>query len=366
MKTINAILVIMITIFGFTNTFDFASIREVQSLKQNSFASSLIETISLSLSTGASGQVDEVVTMLNDLRNQLNEDQLNDDNTFTARNAEFDEHINKLAAEIASLTDEIQALEARIAELAALIAQAELNIESFEGRIANLTQSLVELDQKLEEDTNYYTNKANGLAELNSRLVTVNERLRQLVGSASGANVYDHVELTESEKRDIAYRQEQAEAARTSFIQLSKSIPLSSGFVQMTLQADQKALQKLMEIISRFAQDALDQKAAAEARLEEAKETYALLKASMEEEIQLNEDAKARQEENKRNYEAEKAEKEALKAEKEARRTALETEKALNEKLQVNLRETYENEKRDRAEENRVWSNKSRFYYLHK
>jgi predicted nucleic acid-binding Zn-ribbon protein len=341
----------MITILGFTNSFDFASLREIQSLKQNTFAASLIETISLSLTSSKGEGVEDVLKMLGDLRNQLNQDQKNDDNTFNAKNSEFNAHIKKLAEEIAQLASEIAALEARIEELANLIAQAIINIESFQDRIGNLTQTLVDLKQKLEDDTTYYTKKANGLAELNSKLLVVNEKLGKLIGSASGANVFNHINLTESEKRDIAYREEQA---KTSFIQLSKSLPLAPELVELTLQADQKALQRLMSIISKFASEALDEKAEAERKLQEAKETYEILKKSMEEEIELNKQAMAKQEENKKNYENEKEAKEAEKAEKEARKEALEKEKVINEKLQAALSQTYQKEKKDRAEEIRV------------
>merc|ERR1712222_226758 len=152
MRSINVCLVIMITILGMTNSFDFASIKEIQSLKQNSFAASLIETISLSLASNKGSGVDDVKKMLVDLQAQLNNDQKNDDTTFKNKNAEYDAHIKKLAEAIEKLVNEIAQLAARIEELEGLIAQAELNIISF-TEIGNLTQSIVDLDQKLEDDT---------------------------------------------------------------------------------------------------------------------------------------------------------------------------------------------------------------------
>ena len=352
MRSINVCLVIMITILGFTNSFDFASIKEIQSLKQNSFAASLIETISLSLASNKGG-VDDVKQMLVDLQAQLNNDQKTDDVTFKNKNAEYDAHIKKLADAIEVLVTEIAQLTARIEELEGLIAQAAANIISFTERIGNLKQSIVDIDQKLKDDTEYYTNKSTGLAELNAKLLLVNEKLGQMIGSSSGKNEASHIARTESEKRDIAYRK--AHAA-TSFIQLSKSIPSVSALVQMgaTLQADQAALHKLMNIITKFAGEALEQKAEAEAKLAEAVETHAALRTQMLEEIELNKKSRAKQIVNKKHYEAEKAEKEQEKKEKEDRMAALEKEKAINEKLQKNLADTYQKEKSDRAEEIRV------------
>jgi chromosome segregation ATPase len=345
----------MITLLGLTTSFDFASIKEIQSLKQNSFAASLIETISLSLSSSKGNGAEDVLKMLQDLQLQLSNDQKNDDNTFNAKNGEYDAHIKKLAENIERLTNEIAALAARIEELEGLIAQAEINIVSFTERIGNLTESIVDLNQKLEDDTKYYTAKAEGLAEVNVKLLFVNQKLGKMIGSSSGVDVYGHINKTEAEMRDIAYRAEEAQKAlNTSFIQIQKSIPLASNLMEMTLQADQKALKKLMAIIAKFAQECLDEKANAEAKLAEAKETHEALLKQMKDEIELNKKSRAKQQENKRNYESEKAQKETEKKEKEDRREALQKEKAINEKLQENLRNTYQKEKTDRAEEIKV------------
>merc|ERR1712032_908473 len=116
-RTINACLVIMITILGFTNSFDFASIKEIQSLKQNSFAASLIETISLSLASNKGSGVDDVKKMLVDLQAQLNNDQkmtillskTKTPNTMhTSKNSEA---IEKLVNEIAQLAARIEELD---------------------------------------------------------------------------------------------------------------------------------------------------------------------------------------------------------------------------------------------------------------
>lgn len=352
MRTINACLVIMITILGLTNAFDFASIREIQSLKQNSFAASLIETISLSLSSNKQNGVADVLKMLQELEKQLKDDQVRDDNVFKAKNAEFNTHIEKLNAAIEKLTNEITQLQQRIEELTGLIAQAEINIVSFTERIGNLTQSIIDIDEKLEQDKKYYTSRAEGLQQVHDKLLVVNERLGEMVGSVSGVGIKDHINRTAAEVRDIEYMKNHP--AANSFIQLSKSIPLASNLVEMTLQADQKALQTLMNIIAKFAQQCLDEKAEAEQKLQEAIETHEALRAQMVEEKRLNTEARARQIANKKAYEAERAEKEALKKQKEERREALRKELALNQALQKQLRDTYEKEKRDRAEEIQV------------
>jgi len=347
MRTINACLVIMMTIFGLTNAFDFASIREIQSLKQNSFAASLIETISLSLTSNKGNGVGEVMKMLTELRGQLTTDQGNDDRTFNTKNGEFTAHIKKLDAAIALLTKQINALEARIQELTGLIAQAKINIQSFTERIANLEQSIKDIDEKLVQDTKYYNSRAEGLQQVHDKLLLVNARLGEMIGSVSGVGIKGHIAQTDAEKRDIAW----SKAHAKSFIQLSKSIPLASKLVGAFIQADQKALERLMGIIKKFADQALTEKQEALDKLAEAVETHKTLRAQMVEEIRLNTASRTKQQLRMKAYETEKSEKEAEKKEKEERREALQKERALNVNLQQQLTTTYNKEKADRAEE---------------
>merc|ERR1712210_447671 len=74
------------------------------------------------------------------------------------------------------------------------------------------------------------------------------------------------------------------------------------------------------------------------------------LRAQMVEEIRLNKVSRAKQQKNLQDYEAEKSAKEQEKKEKE-RRDALIQERKLNVNLQNQLKDTYEKEKKDRAEE---------------
>ena len=102
--------------------------------------------------------------------------------------------------------------------------------------------------------------------------------------------------------------------------------------------------------IRRARQD-FDKKLEAEQKSAEAKETHDALLKQMKQEIILNKQARIKQTENKKHYEQEKGEKETEKKEKEDRKEALEKEKLINEKLQKSLSDTYEKEKKDRAEE---------------
>merc|ERR1712151_882268 len=149
------------------------------------------------------------------------------------------------------------------------------------------------------------------------------------VGSVSGVGIKGHIAQTDAEKRDIAW----SKAHAKSFIQLSKSIPLASKLVGAFIQADQKALERLMGIIKKFADQALTERQEALDKLAEAVETHKTLRAQMVEEIRLNKASRAKQQRNLKAYETEKSEKEAEKKEKEERKKKKKKERALNVNL---------------------------------
>lgn len=349
MRTINVCLIIMTLTIGLTTSIDFASLHEIQSLKQNSFASSLIETISLSLSATKGEDATEVLNMLNNLKEQLKSDQAADDKVFQAKNVEFDEHIKKLNEEINKLALEIKALEARITELTNLILKAKENIQEFEKRITGLTRNLAEMKETFESDKKYYEEKIAGLKVLLSKLGDVVAKLKEMVGSVSGVNKYDHIQATEAEKRDMEWS---AQNAKKSFLQIKKALPEEyANLMELTLNADQGALNKLIEILNKIANEVEKEIKTKEQYLVDMENTYKDLKAQMEAEIELNKEAKAKQESNKLAYENEKGEKEKQKADKEARKTALENERDININLQQQLKTTHDKEQQDRTKE---------------
>jgi peptidoglycan hydrolase CwlO-like protein len=334
---------------GLSNSIDFASLNEIQSLKQNSFASSLIETISLSLSASKGEDATEVLTMLNNLKDQLKSDQTSDDNVFQSKNSEFDQHIKNLSEEISKLTNEIKDLEARIAVLSNLIAKAKENISSFENRIVSLTQSLASMKEIFESDKKYYEQKIANLKTLKVKLADVVAKLKEMIGSVSGVNKYNHINATETEKRDMEWS---AKNVKKSFLQIKKALPQEyANLMELTLTADQGALNKLIEILDNISNDVTKEISSKQQYLVDMENTYNELKEQMENEIKMNKEAKTKQEANKVAYENEKGEKQKEKSGKEARRTALEIEKKINIDLQDQLKSTHEKELQDRNKE---------------
>lgn len=379
MKYLNVFLLITIALISNTRSFHFSSLEEVQELKTTVFGSNLIETISMTFQDGSRADAGrEVLTQLNELKNQLDSDQKNDDSTFALKQSGFVRHIENLTKEIKLLAEEIARLTAEIARLTALIAQADKNILSFNKRIANLNTLLEQMRAANEDDNKYYNRKINDLGRVYEAFTKIINTINKLKGSSSGVKKYSHINATDSEKRDEAFRRANKNLNKTAFVEVEEEekkfmsflqventestemkLKLSreyTAFLQSTVNADQAALAKLVKILIVIQDENLSKKSAAIAHLENINSRYQKMKVSTENEINANKVALKRQSDNRERYLAEKAKAEELRAQKEARKKLLENEKAINEQLLAGLRATYAKEKLARAEESKVVS----------
>ena len=371
MNSLNVFLLLSIVLISNANSFQFSSLKEVQALKTTVFGSNLIETISMTFQNDARANAGkEVLAQLNELKAQLNGDQANDADLFNKKDGAFTEHIANLAKEIQTLTEEIEKLEAEIARLALLIETATQNIASFEERIENLGELLENMADANKSDNVYYNEKIEDLGKLYGAFTQIITKIGLLKGSSSGVNKYAHINATESELRDIAYRKahptpafaEKAEKKFMSFLQVTNQNKESTkmalklakqytNFLENTLEADQAALMKLIGILSRIQDETLIKKANTIEHLSNINAKYAEMKAHTEEEIVANKAYLKKQIANRAQYIEEKQKAEEEKANKEARKALLIKEKAINEKLQVDLRETHKKESAGRQEE---------------
>jgi hypothetical protein len=364
MKQLNVCLILCITLFTASNAFQFSSLLEVQQLKSSIFGSNLIETIALTFQTEDKvSAAKEVLTMLEELSSQLSSDQSSDTEKFTTKTEEFDSHINQLAEEIAALTERINYLASEIERLNALITQADANIASFAERIVNLEALLQEMALANLNDNKYYEEKISSLGKLYNTFTTILERLDKLTGSVSAVNVPTHINLTDAEKRDLEWKNENPNVESNldkSFLQVESETVSNmvmqmtqdyNSFLESTLNADQGALKKLVSILSSIQEDILNQKLSTVKHLNNINEKYQEMKTSAEAEIEANKAAKKSQEENRLRYIAERDQNMEEKANKEKRRELLETEKSLNESLRDQLKATFQKEKSERAAE---------------
>jgi len=218
-------------------------------------------------------------------------------------------------------------------------------------------------------DNKYYNQKIAQLQSLYNAFTTLLEKLDRLTGSVSSVNVPTHVNLTESEKRDVEWRSQNTNVTSKldamivkSFLQLESETSESAmlamqlsqqydNFLETTLNADQGALRKLVGILSAIQEEVLGQKTAAQKHLDDINASYKEMRREADAEIALNAAALAKQTENRAKYVTEKDQKTEEKASKEKRRELLNNEKTINEDLREKLKATYEKEKIERTAE---------------
>ena len=254
---------------------------------------------------------------------------------FLTKKAQFDQHINKLATKIIVLKSKIIALSAEIFRLANLIKIADKNILSFKNRTTNLQLLLKQLEVDNKNDNVYYKDRINALQRVFLVFSGVVGKLKKLVGSVSAAKVPTHVRLTASEKRDTEWKKKNPMVGKKSFLQIENQISTElakeskeySMFIETTLNADQGALQKLMDLITKLQKDVLEKKAKTVKHLESINAVYSLIKNSTVKEIALNKSALVRQTANRAVYVSTKANLEKQRAAAEARRELLIKEK---------------------------------------
>ena len=372
MKQLNVCLIIFIALFASTSkAFQFSSLLEVQELKSTLFGSNLVETIALTFQspTDKAASAKEVLKMLEELLAQLQTDQTSDTATFETKKDAFNAHIAKLAQEISQLTEQIEFLKNEIERLSDLISKADINIVSFKARIENLKSLVSEMGAANINDNKYYNQKIAQLQSLYNAFTTLLEKLDRLTGSVSSVNVPTHVNLTESEKRDVEWRSQNTNVKSKldamivkSFLQLESETSESAmlamqlsqqydNFLETTLNADQGALRKLVGILSAIQEEVLGQKTAAQKHLDDINASYKEMRREADAEIALNAAALAKQTENRAKYVTEKDQKTEEKASKEKRRELLNNEKTINEDLREKLKATYEKEKIERTAE---------------
>merc|ERR1712151_1166037 len=198
----------------------------------------------------------------------------------------------------------------------------------------------------------YYNEKIEDLGKLYSAFTQIIEKISLMKGSSSGVNKYAHINATESELRDIAYRKahpnpsfaetESKEKKFMSFLQVNnqnkeatkmalKLAKQYTNFLESTLEADQAALMKLIQILTRIQDETLVKKANAIEHLNNINATYKELKEKTEAEVEANKASLKKQIANRAQYIEEKQK--------------AEEEKAINEKLQGELQETHKKKK---------------------
>jgi Txe/YoeB family toxin of Txe-Axe toxin-antitoxin module len=234
MRFTNTFLLVALLTFSYTNSFEFASLSEINEIKSTPYGKSLVETISLALEQ--KGNVDEVQKLLNDLLFKLNKDQTADTAWWNKENARLKAKINRLAQEIEKLRREILQALAEKAKYEKLRDQAAANLVQYKQQLADNIRTLDDNEKRRAEDAKDFLRSQSEHTDVTNAISAVLKELNKLIGSVSGKGIPQHVRVGDEEKRDL----------KNSFLQISQDEAEVQAFIELATSADQSAVKKLI------------------------------------------------------------------------------------------------------------------------
>ena len=244
MKSTNVILIVALLAISYSNAFEFDSLVEVQELKGSAYGNSLIETVSLSLTSG--GSINDVQKLLDELLFKLNQDQISSDRAWEKLNKTLTDKINELKTTIEQLRVKIAALRREIADYKAKIAQGQKNVIQYNSQKNANIAHLASLKASRNRDAAHYRKSVEEHNDVLNAISAVLKELGRLVGSVSGKGKPVHVAENQYEKRDREF------ALKKSFVQITESEMEAQIFAELATTADQNALLKLVGYIKQL------------------------------------------------------------------------------------------------------------------
>jgi hypothetical protein len=222
--------------------YEFASLADISEISKTSYGKSLLETVSLTLSSG-DGDISQVQKLLDDLLFKLNRDQQADDVAWAKENARLLAKIARLTKEIEVLRKEILALKAERTKYEKLVDRVLANLKQYHQQLAQNRKQATDLTATRALDAADYRRSQNEHMDIINALTEVIKELHNLDGSVSGHGRPTHVGEIDEEKRDRLNK---------SFLEITKDDQEAALFIQMATDADQKSLRKLIRLLEKL------------------------------------------------------------------------------------------------------------------
>jgi len=297
MRSKNVILFIALLAVS-TYSFDLSAFVELGEIKNNPIGKSLIETIQMSLEKTQGGKIENIEALLNDLIVKLISDQKAADIAWGKEKARLDNKIRDLQLEISKLQAEIAALRKKRASYKVRRAKAIANIVQYEAQKAADTNALNSLTLRRKQDKANYRASVRDHAAVIGAIEQVVASLVKLRGSISGIGKPKHVKGVSQEKRDAAWRGRM----KKSFLEIVGDDVEASAFAELATEADQDALERLIALLNRIAQNVKKSLADDEAYEKESRSTYKRLKTALEKDVSILNAALVKQRANLEKY----------------------------------------------------------------
>jgi chromosome segregation ATPase len=349
MKNFNSLLFLGLLLFvgATTDRFEFASLAELNDISETNFGKNLLETVTLSLNNG--GDAKSVLNLLNGLMSKLIKEQEDSDKWWAGEKKRLENKISDLTKEIAKLAGEIEALKTEKSKMEKLINRVKENIKQYNAQKLANNKQLTDLATKRANDKADFDRSTQEHLDLLKALEQVINELVKLSGSISGVGKPNSIQEIDAEKRDAAWKK-----AKAALVEIAKSDNNAAIFAEMATEADQNALEKLVNLLRKLrksAEKSYNDDKSAETR---SKDNYKILVNSLESDNKKLASLLNASEKNLRDYEGKLANiiknisnLEKVKESKEKDKKDTIKEKDLKEKV-------YNAEKLERTEEREV------------
>lgn len=245
---------------GTSTEYQFASLSEIKEITQTDFGKNLLNTINIALDN--EGNINSIQQLLQSLFSKLVDDQKKADIAWEKEDKRLKAKIASLRKKIAETKEKVEKLKDEKEKLIKLIITAKNNLKQYREQLNFNRQQIVHLKKTRAEDhADFLRSQAEHTDIINAIEIVVKE-LKTLVGSISGRGRPVHVSEISQEKRDAAYAkknhsflelsEETKKTLEQSFLEITQDEEEANIFVQMATEADQDALNKLINMLTKL------------------------------------------------------------------------------------------------------------------
>jgi hypothetical protein len=222
-----------------------SSFTEFEEFKSDPIGKSLVETIQMTMEKSG-GKVENVRNLLSQLKNKLLNEQKASDNAWAKEKRRLTNLIRSLGLEIASIRADLVNLRQQRVSFIKRRNRAQRNIKQYNSQRVRSQNTLNDLTVRRKQDKSNFQvskNEHNALIDALGQVISHLARLRK---SISGVGKPSHVSSTSSEKRDAAWAR-----SKKALLEVMSEDEMNA-LVEVATQADQDALLRLLNILTRI------------------------------------------------------------------------------------------------------------------
>jgi len=201
----------MFLLLNICKSFYLADLPQLQSLKETKFGSSLLENMSLALGqlnakeTFISPEMIKGAKIIKDALTKNNKEKLENNKKKENYEIEYKKAIDLIIREIKELSTKSESLSKRMEFINQFISENEKNLLQMKTNLTNFENQYKHVNSTSANEVAQLQNEIKQHQKIEDVLNRTEIIMRNMLNSTSGKNVSEHIEQTNSEKRDISY-----------------------------------------------------------------------------------------------------------------------------------------------------------------